>query len=171
MSFWARGCCAQLSFTVLVWRRCRAAWACSQALPTACLMGSPCPALQPTWMLCLESEVLNKARVRIYFVLRHQRAKLRWRRLHRHGVGRGTVDKLASKWVLAASTFVSVNAVVSPARQRRLRCPSAPPSWPPCRAARMANTPPTIPDQFRADPGAVRSTYETATSPSNERGS
>ena len=68
-------------------------------------------------------------------------------------------------------TFFGVSAVVSPARQRRLRCPSAPPSWPPCRAARMANTPPTIPDQFRSDPGAGRSTYETATSPSNERGS
>ena len=100
-----------------------------------------------------------------------QRAKLRWHRLHRHGVGRGTVYKLASKWDRAASTFFGVNAVVSPARQRRPRCPSAPPSRPPCRAAWMANTLPTIRAQSSADPGAVRSTYETATSPSNVRGS
>ena len=48
-----------------------------------------------------------------------QRAKLRWHRLHRHGVGRGTVYKLASKWDRAASTFFGVSVVVSPGRQVR----------------------------------------------------
>ena len=66
-------------------------------------------------------------------------------------------------------------------RQRERSCiPGAPETPPlPIGAAILATLqggqdgehPPTIPDQFRADPGAVRSTYETATSPSNERGS
>ena len=56
-----------------------------------------------------------------------QRAKLRWHRLHRHGVGRGTVDKLASKWDRCrVHLLFGVSAVVSPARHVR---PAGRPGW------------------------------------------
>ena len=100
-----------------------------------------------------------------------QRAKLRWHRLHRHGVGRGTVYKLASKCDRCRVHLLRRERCCIPYAPGTPRCPSAPPSWPPCRAARMANTPSTIRDRSSADPGADRSTYETATSPSNKRGS
>ena len=71
----------------------------------------------------------------------------------------------------AASTFFGVSAVVSPARHACPAAASAPPSWPPCRAARMANTSSTIRARSSAETGVVTPSYETATSPSNKRGS
>jgi hypothetical protein len=42
-----------------------------------------------------------------------QRATLLWHRLHRHGVGRGTVVKPASQRDCSAPTFFGIGAVVS----------------------------------------------------------
>ena len=41
-----------------------------------------------------------------------QRATLLWHRLHRHGVGRGTVVKLAGSQTAAAPTFFGIERVV-----------------------------------------------------------
>ena len=54
-------------------------------------------------------------------------AKLHWHRLHRHGVGRGTVTTSSpASGVAAASTYFGVSAVVFPARHVRPRCPPTP---------------------------------------------
>ena len=88
---------------------------------------------------------------------RPKRATLAWHRLHRHGVGRGTVVKLAGKRHRCRVHLLRHRArctAVGPWRRRAtatarvpaaqpLPEPAAPPApaWPPCRAARQAHTP------------------------------
>ena len=92
-----------------------------------------------------------------------QRATLLWHRLHRHGVGRGTVVKLPGQRDRCRAHLLRYRPRCTAASLQRRRStptasmpaspplpkPIAPPApaWPPCGAARQAHTP------IRAKPG------------------
>ena len=112
-----------------------------------------------------------------------QRATLLWHRLHRHGVGRGAVIKLASSQTAAASTFFGMSDVVSPARSlRRQPIPGNSHDLPqppratslgrPAGRPRLVNTPVDGISQTASLKSAQNEpNYKTATSPANSGGS
>ena len=114
---------------------------------------------------------------------RVQRATLLWHRLHRHGVGRGAVIKLASSQTAAASTFFGMSDVVSPARSlRRQPIPGNSHDLPqppratslgrPAGRPRLVNTPVDGISQTASLKSAQNEpNYKTATSPANNGGS
>ncbi|GEM_PF-2202635 len=124
---------------------------------------------------------------------RPKRATLLWHRLHRHGVGRGTVVKLAGSQTAAAPTFFGIDRVVprrahsdvqrhrrratptsrpsaSPTRPRApLRCPR-PPGRPAGRPG--GRLPPSRPSHARRDAVRLNQPWiKTAASPANSGGS
>ena len=105
-----------------------------------------------------------------------QCATLTWHHLHRHGVGRGTVDKLAGVSGRCRVHLLRQGPSIPGASRvwinPRASCSTAPPGWTPCRASSLANISSNLQvHQHRVKAGIRMSADKSASSPANMRGS